>query len=223
MENEQEVQEKEIRIELDRVKIINSIIEKIGAKSYLEIGVENGHTFKQISPKIRVKVGVDPNEKSVATIKKTSDDYFSTLSSDTFFDVIFIDGLHEAVQVSKDITNALNHLSTNGIIVVHDLNPVSEIYQRVPRVSNIWNGDVWRSWVELKVMRPTVNAICWNCDEGTGTIQKAKLDNTVYTNSKWNCSNATYEYFDKNRVRMLNLRPTSQFEYWLSKLPKIYK
>jgi len=207
-------------IELDRVVIINSIIKKIGATSYLEIGVENGHTFKSISKKITYKVGVDPNPLSAATIHQTSDEFFASLDNSTRFDVIFIDGLHHAAQVAKDITNALNHLSLNGVIVVHDLNPIEEIHQRVPRVSGIWNGDVWRAWVELKVLKPEVKAICWDCDQGTGVITK-KLPKNDFVYSKWDVSRSLFDYFDENRVKMLNLQPTSKFQNWLVSLPRI--
>ena len=38
----------------------------------------------------------------------------------TFFDVIFIDGLHHYKQCQKDCINALKFLKANGIILLHD-------------------------------------------------------------------------------------------------------
>ena len=55
-----------------------------------------------------------------------SDDYFSSLDKTIKYDLIFIDGLHLEHQVDKDINNSLNHLSENGVIIIHDCNPITE-------------------------------------------------------------------------------------------------
>jgi len=60
------------------------------------------------------------------------------MESDTFFvqeklrlsehglDVVFIDGLHTFLQSLKDVQNSLRYLNANGVIVLHDCNPLSE-------------------------------------------------------------------------------------------------
>ena len=52
------------------------------------------------------------------------------LSRDVKFDLIFIDGLHLANQVQKDIENSLKFIKDEGFIVLHDCNPPSEYHQR---------------------------------------------------------------------------------------------
>ena len=50
--------------------------------------------------------------------KNTSDEFF--LHNKEKYDVIYIDGWHEASQVYKDINNSWNCLNENGIIICDD-------------------------------------------------------------------------------------------------------
>ena len=50
--------------------------------------------------------------------KNTSDEFF--LNNKEMFDIIYIDGWHEAPQVYKDINNSWNTLNINGIIICDD-------------------------------------------------------------------------------------------------------
>ena len=50
--------------------------------------------------------------------KNTSDEYF--LNNNERFDVIYIDGWHEAPQVYKDLNNSWNRLNNNGLIICDD-------------------------------------------------------------------------------------------------------
>src|SRR5690606_35213812 len=127
-----------------RTEILNSIIVKRGYKSYLEIGVGDGSNFRNI--RCPDKTGVDPEE--VAEYQVTSDRFFA-LNRKTF-DIILIDGLHHKENVRRDIENALRFLNPGGAVVCHDLNPATEIIQRVPRVSEEWTGDCWKAWVQLR-------------------------------------------------------------------------
>ena len=131
---------------MNRIEIINYLIKKNNYKRYLEIGVQNGHCFKQIEAPF--KVGVDPDQFSKATHHVTSDEFFR--DSVLMFDVVFVDGLHIHPQPLLDIKNALKYLSPNGVIIVHDCNPEQYEHQVTPRISKYWTGDVWRSWIELE-------------------------------------------------------------------------
>ena len=75
--------------------VINFLIRQYGYRSYLEIGVDKNRNYNHIECKL--KHGVDPNVP--CTFKMTSDEFFATTS--TMYDLIFIDGLHEAEQVEK--------------------------------------------------------------------------------------------------------------------------
>ena len=45
------------------------------------------------------------------------------LKNHSYFDIIFLDGLHNYEQTIKDINNALKFLNEKGAIIVHDCLP----------------------------------------------------------------------------------------------------
>ena len=121
--------------------------------SYLEIGVEYGHTFNGVQ--IEDKVGVDPDPKFEhdALIKKTSDDFFATNTK--MFDRIFIDGMHHSDFVVRDFNNSMKFLREDGIIYIDDIVPANEREQlKIPpkhyyengilKYGESWTGDVWK-------------------------------------------------------------------------------
>ena len=59
---------------MKRTDIIQSLINKIGAENYLEVGVSAGENFRDI--KCKNKVGVDPEPSTPATIHTDSDSFF---------------------------------------------------------------------------------------------------------------------------------------------------
>ena len=99
---------------IHRLNIINKIISDFQIKSYLEIGCDQDEVFTKVT--VENKVGVDP--VSGGNIRSTSDEFFKKNSD--YFDLIFIDGLHEYSQVKKDIINSLEVLNSKGIILIHN-------------------------------------------------------------------------------------------------------
>ena len=148
-----------------RWDLIQFLINKYNYSTYLEIGCDKNQSFSKI--KIPYKVGVDPI--SGGTIRKTSDDFFK--SNKEKFDIIFIDGLHHYEQVIVDINNALSVLNDNGHILVHDCLPRTIAHQAIPRYRGSWNGDVWKSIVELRT-RKNLEVFTCEIDFGVGVIQK---------------------------------------------------
>lgn len=192
---------------MQRYDIINTLIHKYNYKSYLEIGCQGDVCFNKII--CETKVGVDPEKGG--TLCLTSDDYFNTYVQK--FDIIFIDGLHEAKQVSKDILNSLDRLNEGGVILCHDMNPQSEIAQRVPREVKVWNGDCWKAFVYLRQMRSDLDMLVIDTDHGVGVIKK-KFNNPLIntaTIQEWT-TQITYEEFDKNRKELLNLISVEEFK-----------
>lgn len=176
--------------------IINNYIKKHSYKSYLEIGMGDGKNFKEI--KCLYKIGVDPDESAIgATHKMTSDDFFN--SNELFYDIIFVDGLHEHEQVIRDINNALNILSEGGLIVVHDCLPSREIEQIVPRISKVWTGDVWKAWVHFRSFE-NLEMYVFDIDHGIGIIKRGK-QSPLHIKSE----DLIWENFDTNKNEWLNL------------------
>ena len=61
---------------IDRTDIINSLIQKFGYTTYLEIGVQNGVNFKRVICKYKVGVDPDPKVELYGVYKMTSDHFF---------------------------------------------------------------------------------------------------------------------------------------------------
>lgn len=152
---------------LTRLQVLNQIAATVKAKSYLEIGVQAGHVFNGVF--VQRKVGVDPDPESAATVIATSDDYFQTLPEDVKFDLIFIDGLHLAEQVERDVESAIRHIAPRGFIALHDCDPPSEAAGGREMCPGVWCGDVWKAWTSLRwtLSRPTFTI---DTDLGLGVI-----------------------------------------------------
>lgn len=207
---------------MNRTDIINSYAKIINAKSYLEIGVRIANdNFNHII--VPSKVGVDPGTEGVfeGTHKMTSDEYFS--QNTDIFDLVFIDGLHEQEQVSRDIKNSLNILNKNGVIICHDMNPkikehqlsnmdpvrqkyVKEQKELGNEEYGFWTGDCWKSFVHLRSTRNDLEMFVIDVDFGVGVIKKGS-QTTIKTPPE-----LTYEYLESNRKTCLNLKSVDEFK-----------
>jgi hypothetical protein len=195
--------------EVRRFHIINYLIRKYNLVNYLEIGVFNAENIRQIlAPH---KDAVDPGAEGIVApevnFPMTSDEFFSLVKGheDIKYDIIFIDGLHHADQVIKDIHNSLNHLVDGGFIVMHDCNPPSYEAQKIPRETVAWNGDTWKAYVSFKINNPKYKSCVIDTDFGVGIIQK--------TRGTYNIGdlNLDYSTLEKDRVNLLNLVDWDEF------------
>lgn len=189
---------------MNRIEIIQSLIDKKNYKTYLEIGVRDGSCFDVI--KCESKVGVDPDTASKATIFKTSDDFFAL--NNHKFDIVFIDGLHHSDQVYKDILNSLAVLNEGGTIVMHDCMPTSKFMQEIPMRSdhNEWTGDTWKAYVKLRTERSDLAMFVVNCDWGCGVITRGAQTPLVLKEEM------TYENFERNKGLWLNVISPETFK-----------
>jgi hypothetical protein len=123
-----------------RSAVINYLLNKLNRRTvYLEVGVRDpADNFDLIVTE--KKYSVDPGvefKENPADFRLTSDEFFrqldlsNILDPDVRFDVIFIDGLHLADQVHRDIQNALRYLAVDGFIVMHDCNPPAAVKHSV--------------------------------------------------------------------------------------------
>jgi len=211
---------------MDRITIINDLITKYNFKSYLEIGVRNTfECFDLIN--CEVKDSVDPgfeNHINNVKYKLTSDEFFKQLDSSSLdkdsnykWDIIFIDGLHLSYQVERDITNSLNHLSENGIIVVHDCNPPTLHHAREDYSNHdtpamgIWNGTVWKVIYNLRATRDDLQICTVNTDWGVGVIRKGNFNPIKFDNPFYE-----YNQMSKGRRKDLGIIEVHEFEHWIN-------
>lgn len=160
-----------------KTDIINKIIKDRGYESYLEIGLGDSRNFKQIE--CSFKRGIDPNLTTMQVFKDArldpfdSDSFFST--NEDKFDLIFIDGLHHADQVERDIVNSWKALNSKGMILLHDILPKNEEMTLVPRKTKQWTGDVFKAWHGFVTKYPKIKtSIDYQEEWGLGIIEKSR-------------------------------------------------
>ena len=237
---------------MTRIEVLNAIIKKKNVANYLEIGVNRGKClFNIVGPKNRF--AVDPffnfnlwkklkaGIKNSANFKNqyfevTSDDFFAnnqSLLSENKLDLTFIDGLHTYKQSLQDTLNTLKYLDENGIIVLHDCNPLDELaaypahsidearkdLQNHKDWKNIWNGDVWKTIVYIRKNHPELSAFVLNTDHGLGFVykkQQGKLPEIF--SSITTIDDLDYTFFDKHRNELIDLKPISYFQEFLASI-----
>ena len=203
---------------MNRTGILNYLIMVHKLSHYLEIGVRDPrYNYNKI--KAKVKDGIDPDPKSTAPTKMTSDAYFARMDEDfnwrkesRGFHIVFIDGLHVEAQADKDVANAIKHTPPNGIIVLHDCNPKTRWHQRsydaYTEKSGEWNGTVWRTFAKLRMTREDLFMYTVDTDFGVGIIHKGgrqdmfRLDNDPFN----------FTTFDKRRASLLRLVTPEKFQ-----------
>jgi len=197
---------------MHRLEVINTLITKYNLNNYLEIGVNDGQVFDKI--KAKYKLGVDPDcdtykidwKGTGAMFCDTSDNFFDQLNEHIKFDIIFIDGLHIADQVFRDIKNSIKHLSKNGYIVLHDCNPPTE-HNASPEIHyGSWNGTVYLGYLDA-VKTFNLEYYTVNTDFGCGILVPRNID--INKERETNINN--WLEFDNNRDKLLNLISVDEF------------
>jgi len=225
---------------LNRLEVIQALIDCKRAKTYLEIGVECGDVFLKV--KAGKKIAVDPkisiSKKSrfrsiLKNISNISNQYYE-MTSDVFFetkanffrsslDVVFIDGLHTYGQSLKDVENCLKLLNEDGVIIMHDCNPLSESVAypanswehaeslKLDGWTGAWSGDVWKTIAYLRSTQEKLHIVVLDCDYGLGIITKGIPENMLKF-SKEEIEKLSYDDLGKNRSQILNLKSTDYFK-----------
>ncbi|MCH3881938.1 class I SAM-dependent methyltransferase [Tenacibaculum aquimarinum] len=206
-----------------RYELINFLLNFLNRETkYLEIGVRfPQQNFDLIVSK--EKYSVDPgyeNPKNPVDFKVTSDVFFEDvregkiLQEDILFDVIFIDGLHLADQVERDIKNSLSFLKEDGYIVMHDCNPPSEFHAsenhnyKLSPAKGYWNGTTWKAFFKQRQSKETYSC-CIDSDWGIGVISKSlNLGKPTKINNPY----FEFNVFNENRKESLNLISYKSFQ-----------
>lgn len=221
---------------MERFTVIQEIIDKKNAQTYLEIGVWGGICFNLI--KCPIKIAVDPK---ILIEERNPDNYYFEMTSNKFFrkkrnflkknllDVVFIDGLHTYRQALKDVKNSLKYLNEGGVIVIHDCNPPSQSAAipvkslndlkklKLPKNGNIWCGDVWKTIVHLRSKRKELIVFVLNCDFGIGIVTRGKPYNKLNYNLK-KIKNLNYKDLATKRMKLINLKNPEYLKEFLSTL-----
>jgi predicted O-methyltransferase YrrM len=167
-----------------RGTILALLAEKYRYKHYLEVGTAKNLIFTPAQQMFELAVGVDPGQGG--TLRMTSDAFFDQnwKGSKQTFDLIFIDGLHEANQVYTDVMNALMVLNSGGTIVLHDCSPHGDLDERAvypPPVNyKLWNGDTWKAIVALRLLHSDdLDVVVVEVDHGVGVVRRRPSTNRL--------------------------------------------
>lgn len=223
---------------MHRQQIIQAYIDRLDARTYLEIGVQRGHLFLEVdAPR---KIAVDPHFMISRTnrlrylpqrllreryFEQTSDEFFERSAPGLFgggklVDVAFVDGLHTYEQVVRDIENCLRYLDPGGVILLHDCNPASAaaaVYALSPEdararypgwAAGEWTGDVYKSIIALRATLTDRHVFVYDTDHGVGCIQPGTMERPL-TLAPEQIALMDYDDLDADRERLLNLKPPS--------------
>ena len=216
---------------MNRRDVIQSVIDRSGAQSYLEIGVHKGICFLPI--KARRKIAVDPAPQIPGRrrwrwalrnlgsryFRMTSDDFFAQAALPFRFDVVFIDGLHTYEQSRKDAENALAVLGEGGVVIMHDCNPPCAAAAQparapaqaealgLPGWTGEWCGDVWKTICHLRSRRD-LRVFVLDCDCGLGVITRGKSEDGLDL-TEADLQRIGYADLEKDRKRFLGLKDES--------------
>jgi len=196
-----------------RTDLINHLIASRRYTRYLEIGVRNpSQNFNKV--RVAEKDGVDPNPRKPISHRMTSDEFFAQQAAAPGlprpYDLIFIDGLHLADQVERDVLNGLANLSPEGMVLLHDCNPMTEDAQTDDYDGKkAWNGTVWKAWVKLRATRPDLSMWVVDIDEGCGVIVRG--EQRCYPAPTVDYSQLTYGFLQQHRREALNLVSVDEF------------
>lgn len=189
---------------MTRPELLNLIAKQIDAKSYLEIGVQTGKTFRRVD--VERKVGVDPDPLSEATVLLKSDQFFRRNKEK--FDLVFVDGLHEASAAYVDTINSLNFLNDGGIIVLDDVAPKKEEWTTKEPTAFHWTGDVWKAWIrlcaELGEYNKSHELILLDEEFGLGVIIPKEIAKKSGSKLKSLPVNLNWNWFDENRESLFS-------------------
>lgn len=173
-----------------RPELINRFVSLFDQPRYLEIGVEEGHTFKAIQADWRVGVMPYPRFEDDSFLgedfelfRMPSDRYFTdAVEIGRPFDVAFIDGLHTVEQTLRDFTNVLNFTKHDAVIFIDDIRPSNwvealhlDLWVKVRPLAEGtytgWTGDVFKLLYLIETFFPSIElripaedpnlVVCW--------------------------------------------------------------
>ncbi len=120
----------------------------------------------------------------------------------------------------KDVQNTLRYLNKNGVIILHDCNPLSEVAalpaKSIREIQNLnppgftgtWNGNVWKTIAYLRSIAKNLHVFVLDCDFGLGIITKGTPKNMLEYSAD-EVKNLSYSDLSGNRQSILNLKDVS--------------
>lgn len=227
---------------MHRVELLQRLIDALDARLYLEIGVKRGGTFLRL--RARRKIAVDPRpmlprRAQLAAVLRDPRNLTNRVvarTSDAFFaepprrlragvlDVAFVDGLHTYEQSLRDVESCLEWLAPGGVVVVHDCNPTDAAAAEPaaappPGAGEGWSGDVWKTIVHLRALRPDVQAFVLDADCGLGVVARRRSASPLDLGAD-EIARLGYRDLAAARRELLDLRPPADVDRLVASLAR---
>lgn len=197
-----------------KFELINFLIRMNEYTSYLEIGLgpevasfygnktRSGATWSEIICEEKMCVDIKQFSPNLPYFVGSSDDFFK--HNNKVYDLIYIDGDHNSVQVTKDLQNALRSISDRGCIVLHDVGPIEE-----SDIAYTASGDAYKSFM-LARQNPLLHSFCYNFtnNDVVGIVIKDHNPNS-FINEKEDYS---FNFYLENRDKVCNFKTLDEIE-----------
>lgn len=209
---------------------VNILLQRLGGRRYLEIGVFGGSTF--LGVEAEQKTAVDPKfhfdframaSEQVRFFEVPSDRYFSNLHDGNPFDIVFLDGLHTFEQTFRDFCSSLSCCTDRTVWLIDDTLP-SDIYSAWPvqreavklreasgGTGGAWHGDVFKIVFAIHDFFPMLSYCTINTGGNPQTLvwRQARADFAPRFNSLEAISRLGY--FDLQReIALMCLTPEQE-------------
>lgn len=115
--------------------------------------------------------------------------------------------------IKRDISVAINLVSDNGIIVIHDCSP--EHFSLTGQYSmGGWCGQTYEAFIDFNINHPNIDTCVVDIDYGCGIIRKDKFRKKPYKlpDNMELKDVAEWEYFNSKRKELLNLIDVENFK-----------
>ncbi len=177
-------------------KILAQIHATLRPRNYFEIGTRDGGTLAlarcdaiAVDPAFVI---ADPGSLSTRRMsllyQMTSDDFFARFDPRNLFgepvQFAFLDGMHRCEFLLRDFYNTEAACAPNSVIAIHDCLPLElpmtarteeGIVPVRPSRTGWWTGDVWRTALLLKTVRPDLEILALDAAP-TGLLLVTNLD-----------------------------------------------
>lgn len=147
---------------MDYLSALAAAHQTLTPKSYVEIGCREGRSLTlancpsvAIDPEFEIRMGLSAPTR---IFKQPSDDFFAGHDLRHLLggavDLAFVDGMHRAEFVLRDILNLEQYAEHNSVIIVDDVLPGQIEWASRERQTQAWTGDVYKVVPFLRQARP---------------------------------------------------------------------
>lgn len=217
-----------------KYEIINMLGQKFNFNSYLEISsISTGFTYDKVDENIfTIKSAIhyipdEPDEiikgipyRKDINIKPNKYEYHhhKVSNNNAKYDIVFIDSWHTYTQTLRDIMTALELVSSEGIIVIHDCCPYTEDLIGSYRKGE-WCGQTYEAFINFRYANKDLEVFCLNTDYGCGIISRTHRFSVPTSYQEYDMEKIKeWNYFNTYKTALVNLIEPDEFIKYFNKI-----